>query len=115
MGTILNGIKHKLSEARTLCPGMSPDMYILTDYMALHSNDQLFPSGLLITMLKAQNDIAFSKFLSGSIAARRKSIDKQFENFPLVVDAIADETFANAFRNEWKKMFGTDPIEKAIL
>lgn len=114
----MKNIKEKLANARTLCPGMSKDFYILTDYMSENCNDELVPIGMLVMIVCILDDFekgrcgwAGSEF-SEELAKRKDFIKDEIKWIPQLIDAIADEEFAQEFRREWKKIFGFIPPKR---
>ena len=57
---ILTDVKEKLRNARTLCPGMSDDVYLITDFMGEICNDDLYPEGLVLKFAEVIFDISRS-------------------------------------------------------
>ena len=43
----MNNVREKLSRSREMCPGLSEEVYALTDYMASVANDKLLLQGML--------------------------------------------------------------------
>lgn len=68
MATIMNNIKEKLANSRELCPGMSKDFYLLTDYMSDVCNDTLVPMGIMVMLIGIRDDLAKGRngFMTGS-------------------------------------------------
>lgn len=117
MESILKDVKQKLANARELCPGMSNDMYLLTDYMSKHTNDTIVPMGVLVMVTCVMDDLekgrnGFGGEFPEEVNVRKKFILNEIWYFPQVIDAIADEEFANQVRAEWKNLFGSEPPKK---
>ena len=113
----MTNVREKLANARNLCPGMSKDFYILTDYMSENTNDELVPMGMLLLTVCVQSDIetgcnGFGKDFSEEIVQRRNFVKDEIQWIPQLVDAIADEEFATEFRMHWKECFGTVPPKR---
>lgn len=116
---ILNDVKQKFSEVRDKCPGMSDDVYALTDYISLVANDSLIPLGLSMclslimdSLLKGRNEFKQNEPLPEYLNRRRDQIVAQMAYIPQVVDAIADEKFAEEFREIYRDIFGFNPPKR---
>ena len=116
---ILNGAKQKFADAREKCPGMSDDVYAITDYISLVANDSLVPSGLSLCLAlimddlqKGRNGFKNSAPLPDYLNNRREQIIAQMVYIPQVVDAIADEEFAEEFRKVCSAVFGFNPPKR---
>lgn len=116
---ILNGVKQKFAEAREKCPGMSDDVYALTDYISSVANDSLVPSGLSMCLAlimddlqKGRNGFRQNEPLPKYLNNRREQIITQMVYIPQVVDAIADEKFAEEFRKICNDAFGFNPPKR---
>ena len=57
MGKLLENASQKLREAREKCPGMSEELYALTDYMAEVTNESVLPVGLVMCLVCVLDDI----------------------------------------------------------
>lgn len=119
MATIMNNIKEKLANSRELCPGMSKDFYLLTDYMSDVCNDTLVPMGIMVMLIGIRDDLAKGRngFMTGSkfpdeLAKRKEFVKDEIKWIPQLVDAISDEDFAEEFRKEWKEIFGFVPPKR---
>lgn len=115
---LLTNVKEKLSNARNACPGMSSDLYLLTDYLSKTANDELVPSGLGVALALATYDIGsgkngFGQELDQIYIDRKKEVLAQICYIPQVIDAIADEEYALEFRNVVKEVFDIDPPVRA--
>ena len=112
----LSNVKQKFAEAREKCPGMSDDIYALTDYISLVANDNLVPQGLAVCLVCIMDDLqkgrnGFSpnnEPLPEYLNIRKDQIIAQMVYIPQVVDAIADEQFAEDFRKICKEIFNID-------
>ena len=113
----MTNIREKLANAKELCPGMSRDFYILTDYMSENTNDELVPLGMMMLSVCVRDDLekgrnGFGKDFPEELAQRRNFVKDEIQWIPQLVDAIADEAFATEFRMHWKKCFGTVPPKR---
>lgn len=113
----MTNIREKLANARELCPGMSRDFYILTDYMSKKTNDELVPMEMITLSVCVQNDIQTGRNglegeLPEELAQRRNFVLYEIQWIPQLVDAIADEEFATEFRMHWKECIGTVPPKR---
>ena len=113
---LLIDVKQKLATVRRTCPGMSDELYLLTDYMSLVANDELTPSGVGLLMILVRDDIEKGRNgfrpnepLPEIIQKNRRQILTQFQFIPQVIDVIANEEFANEFRKECKEILNIDP------
>ena len=116
---ILENVKEKFASARTSCPGMSEEVYALTDYISEVSNDELIPEGLVMTMALVMDDLQKNrngfqdcKPLLEYLSKRREQVIGQIAYIPQIVDAIADEEFAKEFREVFKEIFGYNPPKR---
>ncbi len=117
----LKNIKQKFASARELCPGMSDDIYALTDYISLVANDELVPSGLAVCMTlvmddlqKGRNGLNPNKPLPEHLIQHKEQVLAQMSYLPQVVDAIASEDFATEFRRVCEQVFGFNPPKRVI-
>ena len=115
--TTLTNIREKMANARELCPGMSSDFYILTDYVSKNTNDELVPMGMMMLIVCVRNDIetgrnGFGGDFPEELSQRLDFVKDEIQWFPQLVDAIADEEFATEFRMHWKDSFGTVPPKR---
>ena len=113
----MTNIREKLANARELCPGMSRDFYILTDYMSKNTKDELVPMEMMRLSVCVQNDIQTGRNglegeLPEELAQRRNFVLYEIQWIPQLVDAIADEEFATEFRMHWKECIGTVPPKR---
>ena len=115
--TTMCNIREKLENARELCPGMSKDFYLLTDYMSENTNDELVPRGIVMLSVCVRDDLekgrnGFGKDFPEELAQRRNFVKDEVQWIPQLVDAIADEEFAEEFRMHWKECFGSVPPKR---
>lgn len=117
----MNNVKEKLSKSRESCPGLSEDVYALTDYMAKVANDELVPNGMLMLLVLSLEDIrreengfagAESKEIPEYLIKHKTQVLTQAVYVPQVIDAIADEDFANEFREICKDVLKFDPPKR---
>lgn len=112
---LLNNVTEKFAKARELCPGMSEEVYALTDYLATVANDSLVPEGILIMLVCAMDDLEkkrcgfakqseFPKYL----AEHSLQVRAQMPYILQVVDAIAEQDFAEAVRAKCKMALNWD-------
>lgn len=111
----LSNVKEKFSNTRETCPGMSEEMYALTDYIATVVNDNLVPIGLVMCMAcvmddltKGRNGFNIEKAFPAYLKQNKNQIIAQMAYIPQIVDNIADENFAIEFRKTYKEMLGFD-------
>lgn len=113
----LKNVREKFKDVRNICPEMSGDMYSLTDYIAenMKDNVSLFPEGMMILfgcvlhdIEIEKNDFGYGKEFPQELIDRKNFVKKEFYNLPLVVDKIANKTFAKEFRTLWKKVFNQE-------
>lgn len=112
MATMSN-IRQKLANVRELCPGMSKDFYLLTDYMSENTNDELVPMGMIMLSICVRDDLekgrnGFGRSFPEELTRRKDFVKDEIQWIPQLVDAIADEEFAEEFRLHWKECFGYD-------
>ena len=118
---LMNNAKERFSNVREKCVGMSEELYALTEYVsAVVGDGPLAPEGLAICLVCVQDDIQkgksgfngykgeFPKYLIDN----KNQVLAQMGYFPQVVDAIADEEFAEAFRDTFKTFFGINPPKR---
>lgn len=116
---IMQGVKRRFSKARELCVGMSEEIYVLTDYISVVTNDSLVPKGLVTCFACVLDDIEkgrcgfANKTEIPEIFIKRKELVKaQFPYLVQVVDVIADEDFAEEFRILCKAFLGFNPPKR---
>lgn len=117
----MSNVREKLSKSREMCPGLSEEVYALTDYMASVANDELVPLGMLTCLMLSMEDIrrgkngftcAGSKEIPEYLSKYKTQVLAQAVYFPQVIDAIADEDFANEFREICKEVLNFDPPKR---
>lgn len=117
----MSNVREKLSKSRETCPGLSEELYALTDYMSKVANDELVPHGMVILLVLSMEDI--KKGRNGFARAESKEIPEYLTNnktqvlaqavyIPQVIDAIADEEFAIEFRKICKEVLQFDPPKR---
>lgn len=97
----------KFASARELCPGMSEEVYALSDYLSAVANDQLVPTGILIMLLCTMDDLekkrcgfAHKTEFPEYLATHNMQVRAQMPYILQVIDAIAEPDFADAVRTE---------------
>ena len=117
----MSNVREKLSKSREMCPGLSEEVYALTDYMAKVANDTLTPHGILMLLVVSMEDIrrgengfacAESKEIPEYLTKHKVQVLSQAVYVPQVIDAIADEDFANEFRKLCKATMNYDPPKR---
>jgi hypothetical protein len=116
----MKNTRAKLANARKLCPGMSKDFYLLTDYMSMNSKDELNPMDVGMLVFLIQDDLekgrrGFNpgpKELPKELMERRKFVKNEIVWVPQLIDAIADDEFATEFRSIWGQFFGPVPPKR---
>jgi len=117
----MSNVKEKLSKSREMCPGLSEEVYALTDYMAKVANDRLVPRGMVMLLALCMEDIrrgengfacAESKEIPEYITKHKTQVLAQAVYVPQIIDAIADEDFANEFREICKELLHFDPPKR---
>lgn len=119
---LLNNAKQKFANARTMCPGMSDDAYALTDYISLVVQDNVVPQGLALCMTLIQDDLQKNRngFRSNEplpeyLSNNRNKVIAQMVYIPQVVDAIADEKFADEFRKICSEFLGFNTPKRVAV
>lgn len=111
----LKNAKEKFANARELCPGMSEEMYIVTDYLATVVKDTLVPENLVMTVLDILDSID-----KGKTSYKAKVFPELFIKdvrtttirmlaLPKYIDEVADEEFATKYRKVSKDVFRVVP------
>lgn len=118
----MSNVMEKLSKSREMCPGLSKEVYALTDYMAkVAATDRLGPLGMVKILVLSMEDIqrggnrfavAESKEISEYLIKHKTQVFAQAVYVPQIIDAIADEDFANEFRELCKKVMNFDPPKR---
>ena len=114
---VMNNVKEKLSKSREMCENMSERAYLLADYMSEIVDDTISPSGLADCLSRAVEDTYQERWREGTkndklreaFVLYPKLIRNQAVNIPRIIDAVADEDFAEEFRSICKERFGFDP------
>lgn len=109
---LMTEVRKKFAGARETCPGMSTEIYALTDYLAVVANDQLVPSGIATILLCVTDDLTKKKcgFVQGIefpkyLAEYSLQVQMQMPYLLQVIDVLADKEFADAVRVECEKVF----------
>lgn len=113
MDKVMKGMRGRFSEARSRCPGMSEEVYQLSDYLAMHINEELVPSGIVIALMCTMDDIKKGRCgfcgHSGSspeyLVEHKSQVLAQACYILQVIDAVTDVEFADAVRIECKNAF----------
>lgn len=114
----MSNVKEKLSRSREVCPGLSDEVYALADYMSKSANDELNPEGMSMCLFLCLDDIkkgrngfacAESEELPEFLIKHKAQVLSQAVYIPQIIDAIADEDFANEFRKICKEVLHFDP------
>lgn len=111
----LKDAKEKFANARELCPGMSEEMYVVTDYLATVVKNTVIPEKLILTILDILADID-----KGKTSYKEKPFPELFIKntktatirmlaLPKYIDEIADEEFAKRYRKVSKEIFNLAP------
>lgn len=121
-GRTMSNVREKLSKSRERCPGLSEELYALTDYMAKTANDELVPQGMAMCLLLSMDDIRKERysFLCGVefkekleyLTTHKEQVFEQAIYVPQVIDAIADKDFSNEFRRICKEMLNFDSPQR---
>lgn len=109
---LMTDVRTKFAKARELCPGMSEEVYALSDYLAAVANDRLAPAGIVMMLVCVMDDlekkrcgfaekVEFPEFL----ATHGMQVRAQMPYILQVMDAIAEEDFVEAVRAECKEAF----------
>lgn len=122
---ILTDLRGKLSQSRDWCPGLSEDVYALTDYMSMVSDHDpravSEPHDTFMTFFLCLEDVkkGHSGFaclqedaLPEYLRTHSRQVLAEAKYVPQVIDAIADESFATEFRMYCKDLLGFDPPRK---
>ena len=117
---LMTDVCKKFANARELCPGMSEEIYALTDYMAAIANDQLAPGGILMMLVCVMDDLekkrcgfAHKTEFPEYLVTHNLQVRAQLPYILQVVDAIAEPDFAEEVRAECKEAMHWD-IPKRI-
>ena len=119
--TTMSNVREKMANVRNLCKGMSEELYAFADYISEVANDTLAAQGLVLCYFLAMDDI--EKGRNGFAAAKSTKLPRYLvENkaqvlgqavyFPQIVDELADETFAEEFRDICKMTLGINPPKR---
>lgn len=117
---LMTDVRKKFASARELCPGMSEEIYALTDYISTIANDQLVPGGILVMLIGVMDDLekkrcgfARKTEFPEYLATHSMQVRAQLPYILQVVDAIAEPDFADEVRTECKEALCWD-IPKRI-
>lgn len=109
---LMKNVREKFTKAREKCPGMSEEIYAVTDYLATIANDTLAPAGVVVMLISVIDDldkkrcgfgiqIEFPEYL----AIHAPQVRAQLPYILQVFDAIFDEAFAKEVREECQEAF----------
>ncbi|MBO5141662.1 MAG: hypothetical protein J6C46_01455 [Clostridia bacterium] len=101
----LYNAREKLANARKHCPGMSEEVYALTDYMSEATNDTLVPYGMFLGLVMSIADVEMGipgfhniKELPEIFIKHKNQVLAQAPYVLQVIDAIAEKEFADEVR-----------------
>lgn len=110
---LLTEVSEKLRSARELVKEIPYEIHDLTDYMAQVSNDQLVPEGMMMLLVCTLDDLknercGFAEKVEFPqvLIEEKLQIIMYLKYFPLVIDKIASDEFAKAFREQFTAVFG---------
>lgn len=116
--SLLYDVRMKLANARTTCPNMCEEIYLLADYMSTITNDKLVPIGMAVCLTVAISDLKCITSYCGSISEipelpeylvkNKHQIIEKAVMFPHIIDKIADENFSKEFRDILKNVYKWD-------
>lgn len=109
---LMTEVREKFAKARELCPGMSAEVYALTDYLAVVANDELVPTGVVMMLVCVMDDLEKKRcgFARGTkfpeyLATHGMQVRAQMPYVLQIMDAIAERDFAEAVRAECREVF----------
>lgn len=109
---LIQGVCEKFAGARESCPGMSDEVYAICDYLAAVANDTLKPAGITMMLIGVMSDLdkkrcgfADKTKFPEYLATHSLQAKAQLPYVLQVVDAIAEEDFAEAVRADCKEVF----------
>ena len=117
MAEKMYNVREKLSHSRNLCFNLSERLYLLADYMAEVVMDSVTSDSLATSLETVSRDL-YNYNWQGKTKNRKlqehllfdvKRIRNQIPNFPTMIDALADKSFAQEFRAICKKRYGFNP------
>lgn len=101
---VINDFKNKLRNIRELCPGMTDEIYEISDYMSTIAKDTVKPEGVALLIVCILDDITKKKSgfpnakLPDYLITHGNQCIAQMQYFPQVIDEIADDEFSESFR-----------------
>ena len=116
----LDNAKQSFAEVREKCPGMTNDIYALTDYISSVISDRVTPQELSMCMTLISDDLQKGRNgfknepLPPYLEKRRAALIQQLIYITQVIDNIANEKFADEYRNICKKVYGYSPPKYII-
>lgn len=119
---LMKDVQKKFASAREVCPGMSEEIYALSDYFSAVANDTLVPAGIMMTLLGIMDDLdkgrcGFGRLteLPQYLAEHAMQARAQLPYILQVIDAIADENFADAVRSECQAVFHWNIAKRVVV
>lgn len=110
---LLTDVSEKLRSARELVKEVPYEIYDLTDYMAQVTNDRIVPEGMMMLLACVLDDLKRERCgLAENVEFPKALIEEKIQilmylkYFPLVIDKIASDEFAKAFREQFTALFG---------
>lgn len=110
---LLMDVPNKLREARKVATNVPYELHDFADYLADVANNQLVPSGMMLLILCAMDDLnkercGFAKNVPfpEKLKEEKLRIAIYMSYFPLIIDKIASKEFAEEFRTEFTQVFG---------
>lgn len=101
----MKDMKARFGNAREACPGMSEEVYQISDYLSENINDEVYPTGMVIALLCVLDDIQKGRcgFASGKsfpeyFITHRTQTLAQACYILQVIDAVTDAAFAGEVR-----------------
>lgn len=119
---LMNDVRKKFAGAREICPGMSEEIYALTDYLSAIANDTLVPAGIMMILIGVMDDldkgrcgfgrqVEFPQYLAKHAMQARAQLPYILQ----VIDAIADEAFADEVRSECQEVFHWKIAKRVVV
>ena len=111
---VLQNAKKKFDEARETCPGMSWDLYYLTDFISLMCSNNLTPKELSVFLVLVYDALrdgenVFDEPEFNNLLVNRWDVLNEIYNSPQVVDVIANNDFSKEFRGYQQEFYGIVP------
>lgn len=119
---LMTEVRKKFAGAREACPGMSEEIYALTDYLAVVANDQLVASGIVMMLFCVMDDLKKKKCSFAQeiefpeyLAEHSLQVQAQMPYLLQVIDAVADEEFASMARAECERAFEWKVPKRVVI